>query len=493
VIDQGLEWQLQLPIHPTLPTPPAPVYHAFQDCIKSLDDWETELFVDLKTHHRETELMDLMVAIEAALVSPGTKFKLIGVSDGSVMRCSTFGWVCCLADEEEEIVSCAGPVFGAKPSSFRAEGHGMLSLARFLCRLFDCCNRLEELETSFGCDNKGSLQRILALTNPSFANPSATMAPDWDTVQATVQTFHLLPVMPTTTHVKGHQDHNTAIENLSFLARSNCAADELATTHNRIPGKNCPSVPQIEGDPIQLHINGETINSKCEQAIRFAASSLAIIKQIKRRDEWNDETFHSVDWEAQRIASNRRHGERVHIVKLCHDALPAGKMVNRCDKLTAHECIHCQSPCEDRDHILRCDHCTRKAWRDKFTTDLTERCESLKTRPILQDILIHGLKRWFWHETDLPSTGHPLITHDLVSAQNANAWRQTFNGRMCTEWADLQGNGHATCRTRRKSCRVNCGQRQSLDVHGRRGKRCGSSATVTCTVEKKTPGRLQTC
>jgi hypothetical protein len=52
-------------------------------------------------------------------------------------------------------------------------------------------------------------------------------------------------------------------------------------------------VPRIEGNPIQLHINGETIDSKHEQAIRFAASSSAIIKQIKRRNEWNDETFHS--------------------------------------------------------------------------------------------------------------------------------------------------------------------------------------------------------
>ena len=444
VIDQGLEWQLQLPIHPILPIPPAPVHHTFQDYIKSLDNWETELFVDLKLHRRETELIDLMVAaipceIEEALVSPGTKFQLIGVSDGSVMQFSTFGWVCCLADGEEELVSCAGPVFGAKPSSFRAEGYGMLSLARFLYRLFHYCNRLDELEMLFGCDNQGLLQRILALTNQSFANPSTTMAPDWDIVQAIVQTFRLLPVMPAITHVKGHQDDNAAIENLSILARSNCAADKLATTHNRLRGKKCSSVPRIAGNPIQLHINGETINSKYEQAIRFAASAPAIIKQIKRRNDWNDETFHSVDWEAQRIASNRRYGERVHIVKLCHDILPTGKMVNRYDKLTPHECIHCQSPYEDRDHILRCEHSTRKAWRDKFITDLTARCESLKTRPILQDILIHGLKRWFRFETDLPVTGYPLITHDLINAQNAIGWRQIFNGRMCTEWADLQG------------------------------------------------------
>ncbi len=400
--------------------------------------------MDLKLHRRETELIDLMVAslpceIDEALVSPGTKFQLIGVSDGSVMQFSTFGWVCCLADGEEERVSCTGPVFGAKPSSFRAEGHGMLSLARFLHRLFDYCDRLDESEMLFGCDNQGLLQRILALTNQSFANPRTTMAPDWDIVQATVQTFRLLPVMPAITHVKGHQDDNTAIENLSILARSNCAADELATTHNRLRGKKCSSVPQIDGNPIQLHINGEMINSKCEQAIRFAASAPAIIKQIKRRNDWNDETFHSVDWEAQRIASNRRYGERVHIVKLCHDILPTGKMVNRYDKLTPHECIHCQSPYEDRDHILRCEHSTRKAWRDKFITDLMARCESLKTRPILQDILIHGLKRWFRFETDLPVTGYPLITHDLINAQNAIGWRQIFNGRMCTDWADLQG------------------------------------------------------
>jgi hypothetical protein len=229
VTDQGLEWQLQLPIHQMLPMPPAPVHHTFQDSIKSLDNWETELFVDLMLHHRETALIDLMVAatpceIEPALVSPGTKFKLIGASNGSVMRFSTFGWICCLADGEEEIVSCAGPAFGAKPSSFRAEGRGMLSLARFLHRLFDCCNGLDELETLFGCNNKGLLQRTLALTNQSFADPSTTMAPDWDIVQATVQTFCLLPVMPTITHAKGHQDNTTAIDNLLFEARSNCAS-----------------------------------------------------------------------------------------------------------------------------------------------------------------------------------------------------------------------------------------------------------------------------
>ena len=158
----------------------------------------------------------------------------------------------------------------------------------------------------FGCDHQGLLQRILALTDQSFANPSTTMAPDWDIVQATVQTLRLLPVMPAITHVKGHQDDNTAIENLSILARSNCAADVLATTHNRLQGKKCSSVPRIEGNPIQLHINGKTINSKYEQAIRFAALAPAIINQIKRRNDWNDETFHSVDWEAQRIASNRQ-------------------------------------------------------------------------------------------------------------------------------------------------------------------------------------------
>jgi hypothetical protein len=115
-----------------------------------------------------------------------------------------------------------------------------------------------------------------------------------------------------------------------------------------------------------------TINSTHEQAIRFVASSPAIIKQIKRRAEWNDATFHLVDWEAQRIASNRRHNKRVHIVKLCHDVLPAGKMVNRCNKLTPHERVHCQPPDEDGDHVLTCEHRTGKAWQDKFVMALKE-------------------------------------------------------------------------------------------------------------------------
>jgi hypothetical protein len=439
-----MEWQIQTAIRPLLQPPPTPVYHTFHAYLQSLDTWETELFADITMHRRETELIDLMVntqpgEVEGANVAIGTKFQLIGVSDGSVMRFSTFGWVCCLATGEEEIVACAGPVFGAKPSSFRAEAYGMLSLVRFLYRLFKYYNRMEELQTLFGCDNKGLLQRTQSLTNQSFANPSTTMAPDWDIVQAIVHTFRLLPVLPEITHVKGHQDDTEALANLSFLARSNCAADKLATNYNRLRGRNCSIVPRIEGNAIQLHIDGDTINSGYERAIRFAASAPAIIEQIKQRNEWTAATFSSVDWEAQRIASNRRYGERVHIVKLCHDILPTGKMVNRYDALTPHECILCQTPYEDRDHIIRCEHRTRREWRDTFIAELQTRCESLKTKPILIDILVHGLKRWFKNEIDLPVHGYPPLYHALINTQNAIGWRQLYNGRMSTEWAVLQG------------------------------------------------------
>ena len=444
VTDNGIEWRLQSPIYRIPPTPAAPIHRNFEDYIQSLAQWEKDLFVDLKLHRRASELIDMMIStqpreVDDALVPPGTRFRLLGASDGSVMKFSTFGWVCSLVDSEEEIASCAGPVFGAKNSSFRAEGYGMLSLARFLYRLFLYCDRLDVIHTLFGCDNKGLLQRILSLTNQTFANPSTTMAPDWDIVQAIVNTFRLLPIPPEITHVKGHQDDVTPLENLPFLARCNCAADKLATTHNRLRGRNGALVPRIEGNPIQLHIRGETINSGYERAIRIAASAPPIIKQIKRRNDWNNRTFHSVDWEAQRIASNRRYNERVHLVKLCHDILPTGKMVNRYDALTPHECILCQTPYEDRDHIIRCDHTTRRAWRDQHIKDLQARCESLKTRPILVDILVDGLKRWHKNEMELPIARYPTTVHALIKSQNAIGWRQLYNGRMSNVWAELQG------------------------------------------------------
>ena len=99
----------------------------------------------------------------------------------------------------------------------------------------------------------------------------------------------------------------------------------------------------------------------------------------------------------------------------------------------------CQTPDEDRDHIIRCDHTTRRAWRDQHIKDLQARCESLKTRPILVDILVDGLKRWHKNEMELPIARYPTTVHALIKSQNAIGWRQLYNGRMSNVWAELQG------------------------------------------------------
>ena len=52
--------------------------------------------------------------------------------------------------------------------------------------------------------------------------------PDWDVVQAIVQTHQSFAITSTYQHVKGHQDKDIPVAELSLLAQLNVEADKYA-------------------------------------------------------------------------------------------------------------------------------------------------------------------------------------------------------------------------------------------------------------------------
>ena len=72
-------------------------------------------------------------------------------------------------------------------------------------------------------------------------------------------------------------------------------------------------------------------------------------------------------------------------------------------------------------------------------SNLIKQCETLDTRPYLQEILISSLDCWM-RQIPFDHSGFPEEYQLLCREQGKIGWRQLFNGRLSNEWARLQDN-----------------------------------------------------
>ena len=154
-------------------TPTAPIVPgSFQEFLTSLEPWEASLFHTIELRHPPHEIVRYL-----------TEETFLGVSDGAEkFKCATFGWVLSWSNGHR-LVRCVGPVYGADPSSFRAEGYGFLSMLRFLLQLAEYCDMPQLYGCTSASDNSGLIARIK--DSGTVLYPAASLwliTPDWDIV-----------------------------------------------------------------------------------------------------------------------------------------------------------------------------------------------------------------------------------------------------------------------------------------------------------------------
>ena len=117
-------WLVLSPVRPSIFIPRQPITETFEAFIQTLEPWEEELLQHTQMKVDPNTLCNMLShGIEAA-------------SDGSV-RFETqgaFGWMLS-NDPGERLASGMGPARGYRPTSYRAEGYGILSLLRFLIQV----------------------------------------------------------------------------------------------------------------------------------------------------------------------------------------------------------------------------------------------------------------------------------------------------------------------------------------------------------------------
>jgi hypothetical protein len=252
-----------------------------------------------------------------------------------------------------------------------------------------------------------------------------------------VRTLQSLPCTIRVTHVRGHQDDHKDYEDLPLDAQLNCDADHEAVNYQTIHAMYRPTVPRIELNCAQLHIQGATINSGYKPAIRNAYSEKPILDYIRSRNSWSQPTMSTINLTAHQQALSRMSARHTQLVKLCHDIMPTSRITHRYNPLHTPNCFLCKSEVEDLTHLLRCTHPDRKPWQHRLFTALRATCERQNTRSYLVDILIEGLSSWL-SSTTIDKASFPSTFHPLIDEQSQLGWRQLFQGRLSNEWARLQ-------------------------------------------------------
>ena len=273
-----------------LPQEPLPPPDAtFHQYTQHLPSWEKALLHAL-------ELIDVT---EAELLQALQEPCLI-CSDGSqIGPKASLGWILSTYDGRR-LAKCNGPAYGCKPSSYRAEGYGILSGCRFLIQ-FRHHHQIEEpWQLLFLCDNDSMLNKALEPQDLNRTFPNSTLDPDWDVVAEIWKAVHRLEgqhCRPTFQHIKGHQDDNTAYGRLSLKAQLNVDADRLADAYiAQNPNHPYHTVPLLPTSGGQIHLPGGTITHNFKHTLGCARTEQPLKDYLCQRHSWDEETLDTIDW-----------------------------------------------------------------------------------------------------------------------------------------------------------------------------------------------------
>jgi hypothetical protein len=230
-------------------------------------------------------------------------------------------------------------------------------------------------------------------------------------------------------HVKSHQDDDGPVAGLTLEARLNVQADTLATAALF----DAPTVPKVALFPTaqcQLIIDGKSITRKIPQAIRHQAGLNDIQTYLMERNNWSEDTFSEVDWEAHGKAHSHHREQRCYLIKLCHRHLPTGQTLHRRDDKYPARCPGCGNSDESHDHFIGCAAVSRIKWRLQLLATLKKQLQVTKTAETLQDLILDVI--------DKAIAGRPIsvagpFAH-ILRSQERIGWRAMLHGYWSIEW-----------------------------------------------------------
>lgn len=451
----------------TMRGPRRSVGATFQDYIDTLPAWEAELLQHIEL---PSDPFSACVTLSHGLRA---------VSDGSVWdnNQGAYGWTIS-NDRGERMAHGMGPARGAHVDSYRAEAYGMLAILSFLKRLADFTMHIEPWFGILATDSQSLLDTIAEKTqsgsdtvDPVYGKVKHmhqldVTCPEWDIVSGILEALAQWPQIKLQ-YVRGHQDRTKRYTRLPLLAQLNVDADAMATRYQRDHGAVRQFVLLTQTAGVHLVSPNGTHTSTYEAVIRHQATHSGLLKYIQERNGWSDWVVKSVNWEAHGASLRQRIKHRTHFVKLVHGIIPTCRQLHRHDPIR-RLCPLCKGTQEDWIHVLQCTHQKRTQLRSTMIANVSEKCKSLRTRPLLLRVLRDAMIKWGNQQhpdITLNPNEYPSDVHRLIRQQNEIGWKQIWLGRFSAEWSDLQDSFYTRKQTREKTLKMT-GQRWQVALIG---------------------------
>ena len=410
---------------PTTQVPSQP--ETFDEYLQTLPTWEKQLLSQV------TVLTNRDLAI--ALLEP-----LVAASDGSAPFAASFGWIIS-STNGDRLLKANGPAPGCRPTSFRAEAYGGLSLWRYLYHFFKYHQLSPHSSIEHHIDNKAFLKRFANYRSYPFYYPNETMKPDWDVLQSCASTWKTLTdsydLQISFHHVKSHQDKHKDYDKLSLPAQLNIDADHMAEAFLLDNPESIPTAPLIQGAGLHIHCPEGTITTRHKRKIIDARTGPILRKHMQDKHAWNDQVFEDINWEAHRTAFNRKkHHNQATLVKLIHGWLPIGQRIKHYSPKYSMECSLC-GEVETQQHIHQCSE--RHHWKQAFLEEISQYCTKLHTKGAIKAILIELLASVMDQRPINPKNYCDFHgSNTLIDHQNQIGYQQLFLGRFSLKWDHYQ-------------------------------------------------------
>ena len=187
------------------------------------------------------------------------------------------------------------------------------------------------------------------------------------------------------------------------------------------------------GSKAVLKIGDEWITSKMKRHLYSARQGPKLREYIKRRHNWNDTQYDSVNWHTIGVVRRRSDlGKQRFTCKLLHGLLPVNHVRRHITSVS--QCPGC--PCGDETiaHLFKCPNPKMVSKREEIIAALRKKGLRKMSRKILCTVADIIEQYAAGEEINPTTTQHPAVLDAIAAQGQLGSWEDFFRGYLVKEW-----------------------------------------------------------
>jgi hypothetical protein len=366
---------------------------------------------------------------------------------GVLFETGAFAWVFDL--DSIVRVRCSGPA-DCSPVEIapkRAELYGILSFLTFIRLIVEYYACTPTATLNIYCDDKTTINDLASFREmqqyDSFATTKRCCA-NYDLIAEILPCMKQYASTIRIHYVKGHQDKDTPLEELSTASQLNCVAHSLCSQQlqrltnaqasyddpGHFPHQQCSVIHQ------QRRITG-----LLPQRLKTIGATPHIEKYWKRRFHWSQRDLDNLDRRAfTRVHFSLPKSDQRRIIQFRCGWLPVNQRCSKWMKTRTDICPCCRTSPESVDHMITC-------WDNPHPTgDLYSSLHASMTEsnfhPTVKAAILDGVTKWLFPDDIYPQphSPPPACIQLAIVAQDSIGWANFLRGFPARQWLDA----HAT-------------------------------------------------